>query len=254
MPSKKKVVEHSPSAIQEPPVIFFLKVNPEDEEETAQEIQPRNGGLTNYADILREETAQQHQRFDEKMILDTIAKIHTQTEYAHGTACFWCCHGFGWKPFVLPVYYDAYNENYTAEGHYCSPECALADLYSKLGMTDSQRWYRHSLLRDLYGKLYRDKDLNLAPDRKVLRMFGGTLDIEQYRAFLWNGSNPLASELPPIRLYIPSMNTQTPARDIKKFVSLSSETVEKATQQLRLKRSKPVHANVPTLDQCMVKK
>lgn len=252
---KKKVVEQPAPAIQEPPVIFFLKVHPDEQEEEAHaDVLPRQDRSTDYADILRQETQQQQQRFDEKMILDTLAKIHTQTTYAHGISCFWCCHGFGWKPFVLPIYYDAYNENYTAEGHYCSPECALADLYHMKNGTDSQRWYRHSLLRDLYGKLYRDRDLLPAPDRRSLRMFGGTLDIEQYRAYIWNGSNPLACELPPIRLYIPSMNTQTPARDIKKFVALSSESVEKATQQLRLKRSKPVHANIPTLDQCIQKK
>lgn len=250
---KKKVVEQPPPAIQEPPVIFFLKVNPDDVDEPSIEF-PQPSTSTDYADILRQETQQHQQRFDEKMILDTVAKIHHQVSYPLGTSCFWCCHGFGWKPFVLPMFYDAYNENYTAEGHYCSPECALADLYHMNGMTDSQRWYRHTLLRDLYGKLYRDRDMSLAPDRRVLRMFGGTLDIEQYRAYIWNGTNPLAAELPPIRLYIPSMNTQTPARDIKKFVALSSETVEKATQQLRLKRSKPVHANVPTLDQCIIKK
>jgi hypothetical protein len=47
------------------------------------------------------------------------------------------------------------------------------------------------------------------------------------------------------------MNTQGPVRDVKKFVALSQETVDKASKELRLKRSKPVHANVATLDKCM---
>jgi len=59
------------------------------------------------------------------------------------------------------------------------------------------------------------------------------------------------SELPPIRLVFPTMNIQGPIRDIKKYVSLSSDVVEKASQQLRLKRSKPIHANIPTLDMCL---
>ena len=49
------------------------------------------------------------------------------------------------------------------------------------------------------------------------------------------------------------MSTHIPARDVKKYVTLSTETMEKASNQLRIKRSKPVHANVPTLDQCMKK-
>ncbi len=82
-------------------------------------------------------------------------------------------------------------------------------------------------------------------------MFGGVLDIEQFRQYIRKSDVPLITQLPPIRLYVPSMNTHIPARDVKKYVALSSETMEKASNQLRIKRSKPVHTNVPTLDQCM---
>jgi hypothetical protein len=34
-------------------------------------------------------------------------------------------------------------------------------------------------------------------------------------------------------------------------VALSQETVDKASKELRLKRSKPVHSTVATLDKCM---
>jgi hypothetical protein len=49
------------------------------------------------------------------------------------------------------------------------------------------------------------------------------------------------------------MNVQGPVRDVKKFVALSQETVDKASKELRLKRSKPVHNNVPTLDKLVTK-
>jgi len=47
------------------------------------------------------------------------------------------------------------------------------------------------------------------------------------------------------------MNVQGPVRDVKKYVALSQETVDKASKELRLKRSKPVHSNQATLDKCM---
>jgi len=50
---------------------------------------------------------------------------------------------------------------------------------------------------------------------------------------------------------MPAINTQATTRDIRSYVSLSTETVDKASTQLRLKRTKPVHTNVPTLDKCM---
>jgi hypothetical protein len=103
----------------------------------------------------------------------------------------------------------------------------------------------------LYSTLYEDEVLSVAPPRNILRMFGGPLDIEQYRSYVSVDNNIILNELPPIRLLFPSMNIQGPLRDIKKYVSLSRDTVEKASEQLRLKRTKPVNINVPTLDMCI---
>lgn len=252
MPKKKQVVSSEPTPpVVEPPVVFFLKVPPEFQEtETQHEVVPDSGNIT-YADILEQETEREEQRFDQQSIHTILSKLHLQTTYPANAACFWCCHGFRWKSFVLPVQYDAYNEEYLAEGHFCSPECALGYLYSDIHVTDSQRWIRHSLLQSLYGPLYKEREIHPAPDRRCLRMFGGVLDIEQFRQYIRKSDVPLITQLPPIRLYVPSMNTHIPARDVKKYVALSSETMEKASNQLRIKRSKPVHTNVPTLDQCM---
>ena len=82
-------------------------------------------------------------------------------------------------------------------------------------------------------------------------MFGGNLDILQYRELLRNATRPLQIATAPIRLYMPSVNTQASARDVKSYVSLTAETVQKASQQLRLKRSKPVHEGTATLDKCL---
>jgi hypothetical protein len=99
--------------------------------------------------------------------------------------------------------------------------------------------------------MYKIATLNRAPDKRALRMFGGTLSIEQYRRYIREGGAPLQLAMPPIRLYMPSINTHTSSRDIKSYVTLSNDTVDKASQQLRLKRSKPVHQTVHTLDKCM---
>lgn len=251
-PRVKKTTTKPETVVTDAPIIFFLRV-PKEVQQTlksnSQLPEPLNSS-TNYSDILREETTQQ--QFDESVIHDIIAKIHTQTEYPPGTACFWCCHTFSWKPCVLPTHYDVYTNQYTAEGHFCSPECALAWTYSDNSITDSQRWLRHSLIQSMYKDMYANTDkLNRAPDKRVLRLFGGTLSIEQYRRYIKEGGAPLHIATPPIRLYMPSINTQATTRDIKSYVTLSNETVDKASQQLRLKRSKPVHSTTQTLDKCM---
>ena len=114
-------------------------------------------------------------------------------------------------------------------------------------------WNRHSLLNFMYGELYKDKILSPAPSRYLLRLFGGPLDIQQYREYISDTNEIVLCESPPIRLQFPSMNVQGPLRDIKKYVYLSSDVVEKANQQLRLKRSKPVNTTILTLDMCINK-
>jgi hypothetical protein len=232
--------------VEFPPVIFFLKLGKNFREEEPL-IVPESTSATQYSDILKEIEMPKNS-YDESIIHELMSKIHEQTSYSSGTCCFWCSHSFSWSSFVIPTHYDFYNDFYTAEGHFCSPECALSYIYAEPKLTNSQKWHRHCLLRSLYSKLYTTRDLMSAPDRRTLRMFGGNLDIKQFRDYVWNGTKPLQLELPPIRLYMPSVNTQTANRDIKSYVTLSTETVDKASQQLRLKRSKPVHSNSKTFD------
>ena len=182
-----------------------------------------------------------------------LEKIQRDKEYSEHTACFWCCHGFVGQQYVLPVSYEAYKNIYTCEGNFCSPECGLAYLYSEQTISDGTRWNRHVLLNTLYASLYPN-GISPASPRTLLRMFGGPLDIEQYRNYVIGTNDIVLSGLPPIRMVFPSMNIQGPLRDIKKYVSLSTDVVEKASESLRLRRSKPVHVNMPTLDMCIQSK
>lgn len=237
MPPKK--------ALPEAPVVFTLRL-PADEESPL----PANSS-TDYAEILRTvETSTVSERFNTEMMRDILARTKTPT-YGPTTSCFWCCHPFSWKPCVLPISYDAYENMYTCEGHFCSPECAMASLYGDASLSDVARTTRHALLCDFYRKIYDKRDLIPAPPRTTLRMFGGPLDIEQFRHYTATSEDIVLVQLPPLRLHVPNMNVQGPVRDVKKFVALSQETVDKASKELRLKRSKPVHTNVPTLDRCM---
>jgi len=236
--------------ISETPVVFSLKIT---EEILNQEtIVPAEENM-NYSEILNSvEISKVSNTFNTELLKSVLDKV-VADRYGPQTSCFWCCHKFVWTPVYLPISYDAYKNSYTCEGHFCSPECGLAYLYSDNRISDSTKWNRHSLLRNLYSDLYKERYLSPAPPRSLLRMFGGPLDIEQYREYTYNDNNIILSELHPIRLVFPSMNIQAPLRDIKKYVSLSNDVVEKASEQLRLKRTKPVNLNIPTLDMCLKK-
>ena len=242
MPPRKAKVQTKPQ-IDESPVVFFLKVT----ENEDSNIIPA-GDVTSYSDILNA-VEKNTERFNTDLLKDVLSKVQT-VRYSPQTACFWCCHTFNWVPCILPISYDVYNNIYSCEGNYCSPECALSYLYDSK-IPDSTKWNRHALLNHMYSALYKIRSLSPAPPRNLLRMFGGPLDIEQYRDYITSDNYIVLSEIHPIRLVFPSMNVQGPLRDIKKYVSLSTDVVEKASEQLRLKRSKPMNVNVPTLDMCM---
>lgn len=226
-------------------MIFVLRLPTEEQEPTPSD------GITDYSEILQNiEVSHASERFTIEIMKEILSRAKVPV-YAPMTACFWCCHSFPWKPTVLPISYDAYENMYTCEGHFCSPECALASLYAEPNLSDVARWTRHALLADMYRVLYKKRDLIPAPPRATLRLFGGPLGIDQFREHTSFHEEMVSVQLPPLRLHLPSMNVQGPVRDVKKFVALSQETVDKASKELRLKRSKPVHTNVPTLDKCM---
>lgn len=217
------------------PVIFSLRLPTEDN------VPQAANGYTEYSEILQEvEASHVAERFTTGIMKDILTRTRCPT-YSCNTACFWCCHTFGWKSCVLPISYDSYENMYACEGHFCSPECAMASLYADPSLSDNTRWTRHALLCDVYRVMYPVKELTQAPPRATLRMFGGPLDIEQYRQYTANSEDIVAVHLPPLRLFVPTMNVQGPVRDVKKFVALSQEAVDKASKELRLKRSKPVH-------------
>jgi len=258
MPPRKSKVVIKPQIVEETPVVFFLRI-PEDTDDsiipagettTYSELEQVPAPI-NYSSILNSvEISKITSRFNTDLLKSILDKF-TGPTYSPQTACFWCCHTFAWVNTVLPLSYDAYKNLYTCEGHFCSPECALAYNYAEPHVSDSIKWNRHALIGYLYRELYTERLLSPAPPRTLLRMFGGPLDIEQYRDYLTTDNNIVLSASPPIRLVFPSMNVQGPLRDIKKYVSLSNDAVEKASEQLRLKRSKPVNSNLQTLDKCI---
>jgi hypothetical protein len=246
--ARKKLQEK----VQEPPVVFFLKISEESNitplgETTSYSALDAYDHPT-YSQILEVHEVSETTRFTTE-ILKPILESLKKDSYSADTACFWCCHQFKGYQFSLPLYYDTYKNIYTCKGNFCSPECSLAYLYADNTISDGTRWNKHVLLNALYSSLYTEP-ISPAPSRSLLRMFGGPLDIKQYRSYLL--TNDLVHEnFAPIRLLFPVMAIQGPLRDIKKIVSLSNDVVEKASESLRLKRSKPVNLNVPTLDLCI---
>lgn len=166
-------------------------------------------------------------------------------------ACFWCAHQFEGRPVFLP--YDEKDGVWHVYGNFCCPECALA--YCIDEKEDQQlRWEKIALLHRLYANVIGGR-IYPAPARTVLKLFGGRLSIDEYRATVRRGKVRIDIHYPPMVSLLATMDTKPidfyETTIPKSFVPLNSERVRKVEEGLRLKRSKPLKDKESTLDACM---
>lgn len=88
--------------------------------------------------------------------------------------CWWCCHGFDWDSLHFPYAFTS-NTFYTT-GHFCSWECmkAYAIDENKLSQCD----YITLMRKRMGGRVVHTRR---APSRYCLEMFGGSMNIEEFR-------------------------------------------------------------------------
>lgn len=153
--------------------------------------------------------------------------------------CWWCCHSFTWNPFVLPIAKES-NKVYRSIGCFCCPECCAAYIFES-GKRYGEPWKQYSLLHEMISREISGKNVHikLAPPRETLHIFGGPYTIQQYRNLSENYQMDVKITMPPIN----PMNGVTEEMMVeyitkKTFVPLDHSRIQKATQELRLKRQK----------------
>ena len=138
-------------------------------------------------------------------------------------------------------------------GNFCSPECAAAFLFNERLDTHVQ-WERYALLNRLYAE--GDSSVRLAAPRSVLRLFGGTLDVTEYRAVLTDRRMRIDVMSPPMISITQVMDTKPidfyDASVKNNFIPWEMDRMNRpGAQGLRLRRTKPVMEKEATLEWCM---
>jgi hypothetical protein len=164
-------------------------------------------------------------------------------------ACFWCAHSFSWQPTIIPEREE--KGIYRVYGNFCSPCCSMAYLLTE-SLDTHVRWERIALLHRMYGSLYTSGRIFPAPARESLKLFGGPMTIQEYRASVAAGRIRVDIQMPPMVSILGSIDTKPIDfydSSMKHTVSpLLGEIVPKAEEGLRLKRSKPLKEKESTLD------
>ena len=166
--------------------------------------------------------------------------------------CWWCCYEFDNKPISIPI---SFKKNvFNVYGCFCNFKCALAYNFNTDG---NRKWERISLIHLLYKKMYNKKEVELeyAPPREFLKIFGGHMDIDEFRN-LDNKRKKYEVVYPPMLSIIPQLEEteifaeSNKIRKSKKEIPVDDDRIQRAREKLKLKRLKPLRER-NTLEQCM---
>jgi hypothetical protein len=167
-------------------------------------------------------------------------------------ACFWCVHPFEVQPCIIPERED--KGLWRVYGNFCCPECAVSYLLNET-MDPHVRWERMALLHRLYDPQGISR-IFPAPARESLKILGGPMTIETFRATMRAKKVRVDIHMPPMVSILGSIDT----KPIDFFDSNLKNSLftpnEKATARggeegLRLKRTKPLKDRDSTLDAVM---
>lgn len=174
--------------------------------------------------------------------------------------CWHCCHPFGGQPLPLPVRYDDRRDVFHVAGTFCSWSCMKAYNW------ESASYMKPVIINNitLFHKRCTGvlRGIRTAPPRQALRVFGGHMSIEEFRA---------AADLPTDYTLVPrnviphdraieervtqrAVNEAAKARDrpppdLKAEVDFQNVSTKNET--LRLKRPKPLHTSRNLLERTM---
>jgi hypothetical protein len=166
-------------------------------------------------------------------------------------ACFWDCHQFRGVPCVIPICIK--EDIWEVYGNFCSPECAAAHLFDE-PLDAHVKWERYALLNRLYSG--GGDPIHRASPRAILRLFGGTQDVSDFRALHAEKRMRVDVMLPPMISIIQVMDTKPidfyDSSLKNTFIPWEMDRMNRpGAQGLRLRRTKPIAVKESTLEYCM---
>ena len=143
--------------------------------------------------------------------------------------CWWCCHPFEWEPLHWPYKYLPKTKEYYSAGYFCSWECVKAYAIDKNKLNTCE--FITNMRLTLEGPPV--KSTQTAPRKEVLQMFGGPVNIEEFR-----------KEPQRFTVIMPGEIHQLP--DVKITTSKFEALPQVGTMKLR--REKPLERSKGTLE------
>ena len=148
-------------------------------------------------------------------------------------ACFWCCHRLhGAQAVGIPVRV-ARGGKYAVTGTFCGFECAAAFLFNSRELHVNP-WASYEMLNAMAVRAGAPTPVKEAPSRLCLRMFGGWMDIDEFRRGRTRHAPLPMTMVSASQVMDDSGNAGCAAggRDGSSFIPLDHDRVMKAKQNL----------------------
>jgi hypothetical protein len=117
-------------------------------------------------------------------VVTTLKNVVREEQWPDETDvyCWWCCHPFEGSPCTLPTKYDPLRKRFTFCGLFCSWNCVKSYNFDR---NDHKKYECSSLISLLIQQIHGIKcalGIKPAPPRQTLKMFGGYLEIDEFRS------------------------------------------------------------------------
>lgn len=111
--------------------------------------------------------------------------------------CHWCCHPIFANKYGMPVDYDSIHNVFHVYGQFCSLSCAAAyNVTSHMG--SDRMWDIHGWIQMMAQVYQLPLPVRPSPSRYVLKIFGGSLSIEEFRAAHNTLARTVVLNVPPL--------------------------------------------------------
>jgi hypothetical protein len=160
--------------------------------------------------------------------------------------CWWCCHTFDNHAIHLPYKYDERRDHFHTTGHFCSWNCAKAYALDNHKVKGGIICENLTLMKKRSHPENKTTLTSTAPSRLALKVFGGTLTIEEFRhnhdtvkVRLPNESHML-QEVKVIQNHQSFVKHSPTQNEINSKLQQISNSQSANNEPLKLKRSKPI--------------
>ena len=186
-------------------------------------------------------------------VYDHLSEFLARDDWPISTniSCFWCCNPFHNQPFGIPIKYAG--GKFHVFGCFCSLECAAAyNFYSHEVKHDV--WESYNLINMLSRKIGYKDYVTVAPSQHTLKMFGGYMEIDEFRAFCQSNKLVNTHSYPMVamvqQLEEINDNDNFSARK-NAYIPIDKQKLITLENKVRLERTKPLHTSKNTLDHTM---